>query len=220
MSDQLYKKRQARGIKFHKRTMRNKNNVLIVCEDGKSSPKYFEDLIKHYNLKKIKVSGAECGSAPISVVEYAVDKYNKDKKKYRVGYDKVYCVIDRDTHDSYTEAHQKILGLQKRKSNKIPIEEILSVPCFEFWLLLHFKQTSKDFATNCNLSPCEQLIKDELSKKITGYNKGRKDIFSKTKEKIPDAINNAEAIEKDYKNNKAGSYTDIHKLIKSLISSR
>ncbi|MNC80456.1 hypothetical protein D3C75_1332440 [compost metagenome] len=49
---------------------------LIVCEGKKTEPEYFNDLRNYERLASItvKVCG-ECGSAPISVVEHALQLY-------------------------------------------------------------------------------------------------------------------------------------------------
>lgn len=93
-SDDLHHKRKARNkIDQQKASCEPYDRVLIVCEDSKSTPSYLEairDDLK-LNLANIKICGEECGSAPVSVVEYAKMLMKKD-----MGYDKVYCVIDRD----------------------------------------------------------------------------------------------------------------------------
>ena len=51
-------------------------SILIVCEDSKSSPDYFDKFRKELRLSSVKVEvcGEECGSAPISVVDFAKEK--------------------------------------------------------------------------------------------------------------------------------------------------
>lgn len=77
-------------------------------------------------------------------------------------YDKVYCIIDRDKHPNFHQALQKATG------NKI--EVIISIPCFEYWLLLHFEYTSCPFQV-VQGSNCNEVIK-ALKKHWSEYEKG------------------------------------------------
>ena len=76
------------------------------------------------------------GLAPISIVEYA-----EDRAKERGGYDHIFCVFDRDQHESFNRARAKVRSLATRSRNPLAISEVASVPCFEVWVLLHFEQT-------------------------------------------------------------------------------
>ena len=89
----------------------------------------------------------------MNVVNYAL-KNHKD-------YDKTFCVFDQDQHPGYQTALNKIKG--REKSGEHPISAITSVPCFEFWLLLHFRMTTRNFATTSG-SICDHVIK-ELKKR-------------------------------------------------------
>lgn len=115
--------------------------TLIVCE-GETEQEYFEAVRIHYGLTGAEVVLAENsrGSAPISVVECAEGKCAEPG-----GYDCVYCVFDRDGHESFDRARAKIKSLSTRARNPLPIREAISIPCFEFWVLLHFERTDAPF---------------------------------------------------------------------------
>jgi hypothetical protein len=120
--------------------------VLIVCEDSKSSPEYFEKLRSKLRLKtvNVEVCGKECGAAPISVVDYAIAKKEEVKtSSIRDGYDDIFCVIDIDNHETLDRA------IQKAKDNKLEI--IISNPCFEYWYILHFEKTGKSYSSRPKL---------------------------------------------------------------------
>ena len=80
--------------------------VLIVCEGEKTEPYYLESFRNNLRLSNtnIRICGRECGSAPISVVNYALKEFHANKG----GYNKVFCVFDKDKHASYDEAIVKI----------------------------------------------------------------------------------------------------------------
>jgi hypothetical protein len=71
------------------------DRILIVCEGEKTEPDYFEDLRRHFRLSSANIEIAENdeGSNPINVVDCAIKRYRSDR-----GYDRVYCVFDRDRH--------------------------------------------------------------------------------------------------------------------------
>ncbi|HEX7636379.1 MAG TPA: RloB family protein [Noviherbaspirillum sp.] len=63
----------------------------------------------------------------------------------------MFCVIDRDTHESFDEA----IELAKTVSK---ITVISSYPCFEFWYLLHFGYNRKPYAAAGNKSAGDQVV--------------------------------------------------------------
>jgi hypothetical protein len=211
-SDNLHHKRKARNqIERRKASREPYERVLIVCEDSQATPSYLEairDDLK-LNIANITICGEECGSAPISVVDYAIDLKNKDK-----GYDKVYCVIDRDQHQKFQKA------LQKAKGKKI--EVIVSIPGFEYWLLLHFAYITSPFQA-AQGSHCEEVIK-ALKKYWSDYKKGKNFLKQhylgclKAKQDI--AIRNAKQRESECQHEKRledqNPYTQIHQLVEYL----
>src|SRR5207248_1392042 len=52
---------------------------LIVCEDGKSAPNYFEAFKKHYNLSaaSIRIAGSAGMTQPVQVVARAIELKNR-----------------------------------------------------------------------------------------------------------------------------------------------
>jgi hypothetical protein len=81
------------------------DKVLIVCEDTKSSRFYIVDLVKHLHLQSARVLViAGANSAPISVVNTAIKMaYPKNEDAF----DRVFIIIDRDTHPTYDNALNK-----------------------------------------------------------------------------------------------------------------
>ncbi|WP_459207038.1 RloB family protein [Pseudomonas sp. MLB6B] len=136
---------------FNRRDPRFKQiaTVLILCEDSKSGKSYLEDATVHFR-SNAKVQVAHCGlTHPLGIVEEAVSKQKN--------YDRVYCAIDRDTHESFDDA----LLLAKRHEK---IQVIASYPCFEIWLLLHFGYTRKPFMRAGKRSAAD-CVSSELKKK-------------------------------------------------------
>ena len=101
--------------------------VLILCEDTKSSLDYLVDAAHHFR-SYAQVRIAHCGKTdPEGIVDEAVNK--------RGNFDKIFCVIDRDNHETFDAA------VDRPQSFHPDIELVPSYPCYEFWLLLHFRFT-------------------------------------------------------------------------------
>jgi len=118
--------------------------ILIVCEGEKTEPQYFEGLRRKLRLSTVEVvvEGEGCGSAPISVVNYATSlKKERVKNAQRsptlVKYDEVWCIIDVEAPQPHTSL---AAAIDKAKARKLKVA--LSNPCFEYWYILHFERTS------------------------------------------------------------------------------
>jgi folate-dependent tRNA-U54 methylase TrmFO/GidA len=110
-SEDLFHKRKAKRQQDTVRRNANRkpyDHVLIVCEGEKTEPYYFEEIRVHLDLDSanIKIDGS-CDSSPKSVVDYAEDVFIKERVKAG-NYDRVFCVFDRDQHETFDYALNKI----------------------------------------------------------------------------------------------------------------
>lgn len=175
--------------------------ILVVCEDSKSSKTYLEDAAQYYRANA-KINVAHIGNTdPKAIVTHAIKEKNK--------YEEVYCVIDRDRHENWDVA------IEKAASNGVNI--IDSHPCYEFWLLLHFGYTRRGFQEERGKSPAEVVAAELRQNQIMrNYQKGSTEsIFHKLLELIETAIRNAERVLADVDAvNELNPSTKIHQLIK------
>ena len=119
--------------------------VLIICEDTKSGKIYLEDASQYFRVK-VQVEITHCGKTdPKGIVEAAISRQKE--------FDHVFCAIDRDTHKNFDEA----LNLAHTSKK---VEVIASYPCFEFWLLLHFRNSRKPYTAVGKYSAADLVIKD------------------------------------------------------------
>ncbi len=138
--------------------------MLIVCEGQKTEPSYFKGLCRIWRLHGAQVTVANPGSAsaPMNVVEKAIRLRAERQRKAKSGglpkFNQVWCVFDFDQHTTYTAA------IAEAKKNGLRVAS--SVPCFEYWYLLHFYYTTKSFAD------CEQVIR-EVAGHLPGYAKSQ-----------------------------------------------
>jgi len=160
--------------------------VLIVCEGEKSEPHYFNGLKDHYGLNSANVEiCGDCGSDPLSLIGHARQRY-REEKDAGDAFDRVFCVFDKDAHANYTQGIDVIRGA----TPKGVYVSITSVPCFEYWLLLHFNYTTRPYDTLPGNSACNQVVTD-LRGYMPRYTKGDHDTFSALIGQLDFAINNA-----------------------------
>jgi hypothetical protein len=161
--------------------------ILIVCEGRKTEPRYFEELKNALRLSNANVRICGRGTDPLSVVTFAIEIYRQEPE-----FDRVYCVFDRDRHTTYDAALDKVR--RARLGKGVELFAIPSVPCFEFWLLLHYVYTTRPFDAPPGDSICSKVI-EELRKYIPEYRKARPDIFRISQDKLDTAIPNASRVE-------------------------
>lgn len=217
-TDDLFHKRKARLAESHRREKARRapyERILIVCEGMRTEPHYFQGLRQNLRLnpKNVVVEDRKSGLDPKSLVVFAIETFKKDKD-----FDHIFCVFDKDKHISYNAALDKIRVT--RLTGGATLHAITSVPCFEFWLLLHFTYTTGPFSTAGSDSDCAQVIK-ELDRKgrIQGYEKGSRTIFNVLSDKIETALRNAEMLEEYHKTSLTDNpSTKVHHLVQYLKS--
>ncbi|NEQ86756.1 MAG: RloB domain-containing protein [Moorea sp. SIO2I5] len=190
-----------------------KQYILIVVEGEETEYNYFKSFKTSLKLKTTTVEVVPGkGGDPLVIVETA-NKWrlrNKQQKQKgrEVTYDKIYCVFDGDKPTEYKQALEqaKIYGI-------IPIP---SIPCFEFWFLLHYQYTAKSF------DKCKDVISELKKNWIQDYDKAR-DMYSVLEPRLDQAIANAERLDKYHLEEQqtqnidcANPSTKVHQLVKYL----
>ncbi len=126
----------------------------------------------------------------------------------------MFVVFDKDTHVSYNDATQKTKALSRKHKEKF--RAIVSIPCFEFWLLLHFEDATRPYAASGSNSICDNVLCD-LKVHIPAYGKGNRGVFEITYSTVETAIARAQLLEKRHEG--AGSdnpSTKVHQLVEYL----
>jgi len=210
-SDNLFHKRKAKSnFKRPTPSKKGKERVLIVCEGEKTEPEYLTELYQTLELTSanIRVCGAECASDPKSILDFALGNYDEDP-----GIDWVYCVFDKDSHTNYDDTIKRAADTKLNPGSQLII--IKSVPCFEYWVLLHFKETTKPYGKGKN-SPCDELIK-ELKRLFPEYSKGMGKLYALIGDKTGFAIVNAKkTIKAAQKTGTDNPTTEMHLLVEHL----
>ena len=169
--------------------------VLIPCEGEVVERTYFRWLSKQFEARslriEIKTKKEIGGNSPRDILEYAKRAYKEFK------YDQIFCVFDRDSHESYDSVIKEIEQLRNNEEHPMPIYAIRSAPCFEYWFLSHFKYTSSPFSRTPSKSTADHCVK-ALKKHIPDYDKKKElilKIFPDLFSRIETAIKNAKKIQ-------------------------
>jgi hypothetical protein len=98
------RERKASDLRRKKGTRRPYDRILIVCEGSKTEPNYFEEIRQEARIPSadIKVLHSAAGTAPIRIIDFAIEEFGKAR-----AYERVYAVFDRDDHASYANAIHK-----------------------------------------------------------------------------------------------------------------
>lgn len=166
MSDQLFKRKQKNQKDLERKLAKQAADILIVCE-GETEGDYMRHIRKLWNIEgKIDVIDAsqhvcitqfieinkppphigsvKYGSSAKSVVNYAIEVAKKRKTPFKP-YQQIFCLFDKDDPIKFAEAIQKSRPIRGGK-----VVKITSVPCIEYWLLLHFEKADAPLGTAKN----------------------------------------------------------------------
>ncbi|MFA6409508.1 MAG: RloB family protein [Gammaproteobacteria bacterium] len=183
-----------------------KQAILIMCE-GETEAIYFRDMRDDLGLKNVIVeygNSRHCfGNDPSQILEYAL--YNR----YR--YEKIFCTFDKDNHAKYSSTLDRIHKLDQNRGDKAGIKAINSVPCFEYWLLLHFCSGSSP-----STKPMTQVeAKKAIKLHIPSYKGAMNGLWGITKPRLDIALRNARLVAKN-DNVSDNPSTRVHELIQDL----
>lgn len=210
-SEDLFHKRKAKGTKDLARKKSKRaayDKVLIVCEGKKTEPLYFKDARNYHKLNTLNIQVEGIGKDPLTLVKHAQALCIEED---RLGdpYDRVFCVFDKDQHTTYEQA----LVLVENIGLKGEWLAVTSVPCFEYWLLLHFVYTSQPFYPVSGLS-ASQAAHKELKKHIPDYEKGGEGLYSKLIGQVEAAIGYSKRIADEAgRNSTDNPSTKMHEVI-------
>ena len=216
-SDNLHHKRRQRNDRSLDRSKGKKaksrdKKILIVCEGEKTEPNYFTEARQHYSLDTgiVEIRG-DCGSDPMSIVNFAKTCY-QDQRGKGDPFDQVYCVFDKDDHSTYKNA---LAALSKARPKGVYIT-INSVPCFEYWLLLHFSDSTRPYNKLPDNSAGNQVLR-QLKQYMPTYKKTQRGLFIELLNKLEQAKCHAEhALAESERNQTDNPSTQVHKLIETL----
>ena len=184
--------------------------ILVLCEGTKTEPCYFSSFKMKYHLTSVRVRRLSESTGPRGLVKHAKDEIRIDP-----GWDEVYCVLDHDGRLQEVAQVARLLKALDTAKKSTAVKMGLSVPCFEYWLLLHFEATSTPFAgVRGGMSACDQVTQ-RLRHHLPTYRKNDNRVFELVQEHMCNAISNADLIQSQSFN--GSPCTDAGKLVSRLL---
>lgn len=149
-----------------RRSTRTENRTfLIYCEGLRTEPDYLEAFkavpeIRDSASVEIRIDYAKSGQPPMKLVEAAVDGPGIEDEDDEI--DEVWCVFDVE----WPTNHPK-LGEALELAQSHGIRTAVSNPCFEYWLILHFKQP-RDWLTTEDAEVLRKQLDQSNGKEVDG----------------------------------------------------
>lgn len=114
-----------------------RERILVLCEGKNTEPQYIDGFRRWCRNPLVEVVIPNIHGVPLTLVreakklrDEAREQANREHDDF-LAYDRVWCVFDVDEHPNLPEA------MNMAKGNAI--ELAISNPCFELWLVLHFR---------------------------------------------------------------------------------
>lgn len=182
--------------------------TLTICEGKKDEPGYLKAMRNDLGILPQRVIIESCrSSSPKNIVGEAIKRAQEEE------YDRVFCVFD---HDEREEAFKE--AIKKIKLNEdLDLVAISSIPCFEFWILLHYTYSSKQYKqTQPGQKTVSELLGSQIRKHDPNYHKKMdpRHLYKNTKPFLSTAIQNAKRLEKERIENPS---TKMHFLVEYLL---
>jgi hypothetical protein len=146
----------ARSLKRHPPKLTPRPSILIVCEGEKTEYHYFRDFRSKEHARLLEIDIVHSDSDPLSVVNFALQrKTEADERAVRMHddnerIDEIWCVVDVDDHAGLDRAIQA--------ASNDGIKLAISNPCFELWVLLHFREQNALLRAKAAKSACRKDI--------------------------------------------------------------
>ncbi len=174
--DHPHQRRLAKNRHKHERRSARRTErvtALIVCEGKCTEPYYLGALLALLGISTASavIVPGQTDADPVAVVNRAKERFAKAPE-----FDKVFVVIDGDQANLDSALHLCNTPVQRANQREgrpeIRIQPIISSPCIEFWLLLHFAYTDQPFGN------CMEVMR-ALREHLSDYRKSDPEIFQK-----------------------------------------
>lgn len=110
--------------------------VLIVCGGTETEPNYFNALRRELRLGTVDVKVVGTRYDPLNVVDWAI----ANRRQTAYPFDEVWGVLDAE---NLAENPSFWKAVDKARGNRIFLA--VSNPAFEYWYLLHYRETTQPF---------------------------------------------------------------------------
>lgn len=122
--------RNSRPLTRRAGTATEAQTIVIVCEGEKTEEIYFNGVRKEYRLATARIKFIGLGADPLTVVKRA--------EELKPDYDHAWAVFDVESAGHHGLRHSSLEAAIAR-AYRVGIHCAISHPCFELWLILHFR---------------------------------------------------------------------------------
>jgi len=199
------------------------DSFLIVTEGTVTEPVYFELLRESLQLSTVTVKVMPGkASDPRHVIQSAADEVKKLARRVRQkkvaatelkSFDHVWAVIDTDVAIRLGYWNDVI---QKARDLKVKLAH--STPCFEYWLLLHLKMTTRGDLINGDTA--KRAFRDELGHEYSTNREITEQAFKSLIPEWPTAVRNAQKVRQHHDDantpSPADPSTEVDRIVSAL----
>ena len=189
--------------------------IVIASDDARTAPAYFEAFARHLKgIATLSIVKAPCyGGTPIETLQRASERLRRlnppSEEKNENDTTLAFALVDTEKRPDVEDQ----VKAAKERSTDTGVQIITSVPCYELWTLLHFRDTGELFA-NCDAVRTQ--IKREWKKKFDkefGDKKAQAD-YDKLIPLRDDAVRNAK--KHCCMSPPDPSFTEVYKVIEAI----
>lgn len=174
-------RRESRRLERKRASRAGLPSLLIVCEGRETEPNYLFGLCdaERINRANVTVIPGDGETDAVRLVRKAQRRFEIDRD-----FDSVFVVCDCSGEDLSDALALAAKPLRHSAGRFLTVDLIVSRPCIELWLLLHFEYVARPL-------PTAAYVLDLLRRHITDYDKADRRIFSKVQAGLDRAITNA-----------------------------
>lgn len=198
---------------------KEKKAYFLIVVEGETEKNYFTSLKLELEINRsisIHLFSAD-GGDPLGIINEAYRLFQQNIRQSKNGktpkFDQVFCVFD---DDNKPEKYKQALNCAEEYN----FTAITSIPCFEFWFLLHYCYTTSPFSSYKELCPKleAEMRKAGILKPGKNYDKSDKSLYEKLQPNQETAINNAIKLENKHPNEDGctNPSTKVHHLVQEL----
>lgn len=166
-----------------KETVRSLLTSVLVVTEGQTEETYLKDFANDKKLHERRIQIRKCpvASDPLGIVNYAITQ----DQEALVPYDAIYCVIDAVGN---TTLQQALTRADEYKKKVAPRDFILiiSYPCFEYWIFMHFSNSTSPHTNG-------KAMCNAVKQHMTDYKKNMAGLYERTKDGLGTAIKNSKS---------------------------